>query len=205
MLTHAPFRRSGGCSIRKIVCLLYLRALDGIRTRDFHRDRVTRTAVSSTRASGVETPKSFHSSSKCRSQIRTGATGLRARCGTTPLLRGAAASRTAEGEGLEPPRAVTPRLFSKQVPHPAGCLPWVATCFWSSIWRKSGRIRTSTFRVNARTCFHYTTAPMLRQMSLPPEHGSTSEVPTRSPFGPMSHRVGLEPTTTRFKGGCSAN
>ncbi len=30
---------------------------------------------------------------------------------------------SAEGEGLEPPSGSRRRLFSRQVPHPAGCLP----------------------------------------------------------------------------------
>ena len=39
-------------------------------------------------------------------------------------------SPQAEGEGLEPPSGLRRRLFSRQVPHPAGCLPFVGCGGW---------------------------------------------------------------------------
>ena len=38
---------------------------------------------------------------------------------------------SAEGEGLEPPSGSRRRLFSRQVPHPAGCLPSASCGGWT--------------------------------------------------------------------------
>ena len=52
----------------------------------------------------------------------------------------------AEGEGLEPPSGPCRRLFSRQVPHPAGCLPTASCGGWNRTNIKAFRAPRLTVR-----------------------------------------------------------
>ncbi len=70
----------------------------------------------------------------------------------------------AEGEGLEPPNGLRRRLFSRQVPHPAGCLPLNFTS--SGGWN-----RTNDLLVQSQALLPTATTP---------DHSHTDHYDTRS-------------------------
>jgi hypothetical protein len=60
---------------------------------------------------------------------------------------------SAEGEGLEPPSGPCRRLFSRQVPHPAGCLPTTSCGGWNRTNIKAFRAPRPTVRRPRIVCF----------------------------------------------------
>ncbi len=107
-------------------------------------------------------------------------------CGTGVFLLNDEPDK-AEGEGLEPPNGSRRRLFSRQVPHPAGCLP-SASC---GSWNRTNGLLRPTLRVGARSQASLPTA------TVPHRRCSITLMPSQG-----SHQAagaGVEPADTWFK------
>ena len=86
----------------------------------------------------------------------------------------------AEGEGLEPPSGPCRHLFSRQVPHPAGCLPCASCGSWN---------RTNGLLVQSQALLPTVTVP----------HRTCTTTHMRSHGSHRAAGAGVEPADTRFK------